>query len=134
MPGASGQGYRGDGVTPTRRRTSYPFHPGQVYQGGSSQAHRNLCRGLEGGTGILIHVPALDQFDADVVITDECPEWETFAYAHDANELGIKRAIIAVGHQPSEEPGMEHLTVWLRQRFPAVTVTHEATANYVASY
>jgi putative NIF3 family GTP cyclohydrolase 1 type 2 len=87
-----------------------------------------------GGAGIRFHVAALDRFAADVVITGECPEWETFAYAHDANALGIGRALIAVGHQPSEEPGMERLAAWLRQRFPDVAITHVAAANPVAAY
>ncbi len=87
-----------------------------------------------GASGIVFHVPALDMFDADVVVTGECPEWETFAYAYDANQLGINRAVIAVGHQPSEEPGMERLTVWLRERFPDLVITHVPAENFVASY
>jgi putative NIF3 family GTP cyclohydrolase 1 type 2 len=89
---------------------------------------------LFGSPGIGFYVAALDRFAADAVITGECPEWETFAYAHDAAALGIERAIIAVGHEPSEEPGMERLTVWLRERFPDVAFTHVAAANPVTSY
>jgi putative NIF3 family GTP cyclohydrolase 1 type 2 len=87
-----------------------------------------------GGANIQFHVPSLERFDADVIVTGECPEWETFAYAYDANELGIKRALIAVGHEPSEEPGMERLAVWLRERFPGLAITHVPAANPVAYY
>lgn len=87
-----------------------------------------------GGSGILFHVPSLERFDADVIVTGECPEWETFAYARDANALGINRALIAVGHEPSEEPGMARLTGWLRARFPDVPITHVPAEHAVTSY
>lgn len=88
---------------------------------------------LLGAAGINFHVRALDQFDADVVTTGETPEWETFSYAADASELGIKRAVVALGHEPSEEPGMALLADWLRDRFPDVTITHVPSAHTVVS-
>ena len=96
-----------------------------------------LCRRvllLFGSPGIRFHVTAFDRFPADVIITGECAEWETFAYAYDAQALGIKRAIIAVGHQQSEEPGMEQLTKWIRDRFRDIAVTHVAATNPVTLY
>jgi putative NIF3 family GTP cyclohydrolase 1 type 2 len=101
--------------------------------GNPEQLCRRVFLGF-GGAGIRFHVPALERFDADVLVTGECPEWETFAYAHDASELGIKRALVAVGHEPSEEPGMARLAVWLRERFPEVPITHVPAANPVAYY
>ncbi len=79
---------------------------------------------LLGASGINVHANALQHFSADVVVTGECPEWETFSYMADAKALGISRALIAIGHQPSEEPGMRRLTAWLRERFPEISVTH----------
>jgi putative NIF3 family GTP cyclohydrolase 1 type 2 len=86
-----------------------------------------------GGPAIRLHVNAFAQFDADVITVGECPEWETFSYVADANDLGVKRALVALGHQPSEEPGMSRLTAWLRERFPQIPVTHVPAAHRVAA-
>ena len=80
-----------------------------------------------GAPGIGFHIDALARFDADVITVGESPEWEAFSYAADANALGIKRAVVALGHEPSEEPGMVGLAAWLRKRFPDLPVTHVAS-------
>lgn len=86
-----------------------------------------------GAPGIKLHVSAFRRFDADVITVGEAREWETFSYIADANDLGIKRSVVALGHEPSEEPGMERLAAWLRKQFPNVIVTHvPATHGVVA--
>lgn len=79
---------------------------------------------LVGAAGIRHHIGALKEFPADVIVTGECPEWECFSYAADAKALGIDRAVFAIGHQPSEEPGVRRLTGWLHDFLPDVPVTH----------
>jgi hypothetical protein len=36
-----------------------------------------------------------------------CREWETVEYAADAVTESKKKALIVIGHIPSEQPGME---------------------------
>ena len=86
-----------------------------------------------GAPGIAFHVDGFERFDADVIAVGECPEWETFSYAADAGALGIKRAVVALGHQPSEEPGMKRLAAWLLQRFPDISVTHVPSAHSIST-
>jgi putative NIF3 family GTP cyclohydrolase 1 type 2 len=84
-----------------------------------------------GASGLGLHLLGYQMFNADVVLTGECPEWETFYYAADASELGIPRAVIALGHEPSEEPGMRRLADWMRTEFPGVPVTHVPSLHFV---
>jgi hypothetical protein len=45
----------------------------------------------------------------DVMICGEITEWTLSAYVRDAAALGLKKAMIIVGHERSEGPGMEEL-------------------------
>jgi len=45
----------------------------------------------------------------DVIICGEITEWTLSAYVRDAAALGLNKAIIIVGHERSEEPGMKDL-------------------------
>jgi putative NIF3 family GTP cyclohydrolase 1 type 2 len=47
--------------------------------------------------------------DLDVIVCGEITEWTLSAYVRDAAQLGFNKALIIVGHERSEEPGM----VWL---------------------
>ena len=47
--------------------------------------------------------------DLDVIICGEITEWTLSAYVRDAAALGLNKAIIIVGHERSEEPGMKDL-------------------------
>jgi hypothetical protein len=44
----------------------------------------------------------------------ETREWETVEYAADALTQGRKKALIVIGHIPSEQAGMEECTRWLK--------------------
>ena len=54
--------------------------------------------------------------DVDALVIGEAHEWETVAYAADAVSEGEKKALIVLGHTPSEQGGMEECARWL-QRF-----------------
>jgi putative NIF3 family GTP cyclohydrolase 1 type 2 len=86
-----------------------------------------------GASGLSLHMLGYQLFNADVVLTGECPEWETFYYAADACELGLPRAIIALGHEPSEEPGMRRIADWLRTEFPDVPVAHVPSKHFISA-
>jgi len=51
--------------------------------------------------------------NADVLICGDITEWTLPAYVRDAYQLGFHRAILVLGHERSEEPGMKHLGAWL---------------------
>ncbi len=52
--------------------------------------------------------------NADVLICGDITEWTLPAYVRDAVQLGFHRAILVLGHERSEEPGMKHLGSWLK--------------------
>ena len=52
--------------------------------------------------------------NTDVLICGDITEWTLPAYVRDAFQLGFHRAILVLGHERSEEPGMKHLVSWLR--------------------
>jgi len=49
-----------------------------------------------------------------VLLVGETREWETVEYAADAVSEGRKKALIVIGHIPSEQAGMEECTRWLK--------------------
>jgi putative NIF3 family GTP cyclohydrolase 1 type 2 len=66
-----------------------------------------------GAPGYMNHVRMLEREDVDVLVAGEVPEWESITYVRDAAGLGMKKAMILLGHVNSEEAGMEYLSEWL---------------------
>ena len=52
--------------------------------------------------------------DLDLIICGEITEWTLPAYVRDATQLGFAKAILVLGHERSEEPGMKHLGDWMK--------------------
>src|SRR5580693_1641490 len=52
--------------------------------------------------------------DVEVLAIGEVPEWETIEYVADAVAQGKHKALILLGHIPSEQPGMEYCAEWLK--------------------
>jgi len=69
-------------------------------------------------------VLALNQAQVDVLIAGEASEWETVEYVRDAVSQGRHKAMILLGHEVSEEPGMEQCAKELRELFPGMRVDH----------
>lgn len=67
-----------------------------------------------GAAGSARHFYLLERDDVQVLIIGEAPEWETVEYAADALAQGRKKALVVVGHIPSEQAGMEECTRWLK--------------------
>ena len=67
-----------------------------------------------GAAGFEHEMKALNQKDVDVLLVGETREWETVEYAADAVTEGKHKALIVIGHIPSEQPGMEECTAWLK--------------------
>lgn len=79
---------------------------------------------LPGASGLQKQVLALRRDDVDVLIAGEASEWETVEYARDAAAQGRHKALILLGHEVSEEPGMEQCAEDLRAVFPGVKIDH----------
>ena len=79
---------------------------------------------IPGAAGLQKQVKALNAPDVDVLIAGEASEWETVEYVRDAVAQGRPKAMILLGHEVSEEPGMEQCAKELRELFPGVKVDH----------
>jgi putative NIF3 family GTP cyclohydrolase 1 type 2 len=58
----------------------------------------------------------------DVIVCGEITEWTLTAYVRDAAALGFNKALVIVGHERSEEPGMKELPKLLQPRLKGVPV------------
>ena len=52
--------------------------------------------------------------NVDVCVCGDITEWTLSAYVRDASQMGMKKAMIILGHERSEECGMKHLPDWLK--------------------
>ena len=50
----------------------------------------------------------------DVILCGDITEWTLPAYVRDAAQLGLNKAIVVLGHERSEEPGMKRLGEWMK--------------------
>ena len=80
-----------------------------------------------GAGGPLGHRRLLQKDTVEVLAIGEVPEWETIEYVNDAVSQGKKKALILLGHVPSEQPGMEYCAEWLKGFVKEVPVTFVAT-------
>src|SRR5579864_7387355 len=67
-----------------------------------------------GAAGFQPETHALERDDVQVLLVGETREWETVEYAADAVSQGRKKALIVIGHVPSEQAGMEECARWLK--------------------
>jgi len=78
-----------------------------------------------GSAGMQREIGALETLDIQLLITGESREWETVEYAADAVSEKKNKALIILGHIPSEQAGMEECTRWLK------TFVSEVPVNFV---
>jgi putative NIF3 family GTP cyclohydrolase 1 type 2 len=86
-----------------------------------------LCRSVVVVVGSMpgdYQLKGLFDTGADLLVCGETVEWQVFEYIRDSNAAGLPKGLIALGHEVSEEPGMDYLVEWLGQRLPGVTITH----------
>lgn len=55
----------------------------------------------------------MHELEIDALLCGEILEWNTCAYARDAGQLGVNKALLALGHNRSEEAGMKYLAEWI---------------------
>ena len=75
-----------------------------------------------GAAGAPAETKALERDDVQALLVGETREWETVEYVADAVSQGRKKALIVIGHIPSEQNGMEECTQWLKKFVKAVPV------------
>jgi putative NIF3 family GTP cyclohydrolase 1 type 2 len=84
-------------------------------------------------TGAGMATPAVNSPDVDVVIGGEQREieggFDSPEYVMDAAVLGVPKGWIILGHNMSEESGMQEMAVWLRPIVPEVQVQHIRAGN-----
>ena len=79
---------------------------------------------LPGASGLQKQVLALRSDDVEVLLVGESAEWEAVEYVRDASAQGRHKAMIVLGHEVSEEPGMKKCAEDLRALFPNLQVVH----------
>ncbi len=79
---------------------------------------------LPGASGLQKQVLALRADDVEVLLAGEAPEWEAVEYVRDASAQGRHKALVLLGHEVSEEAGMEQCAEDLRALFPGLPVVH----------
>jgi putative NIF3 family GTP cyclohydrolase 1 type 2 len=67
-----------------------------------------------GFTGFARETQMLEKDNVEVLLVGETREWETVEYAADAVTEGKRKALIVIGHIPSEQGGMEECVRWLQ--------------------
>ena len=71
----------------------------------------------------------LQRDDVEVLVMGEGLEWETIEYGADAAAEGKHKALVILGHIPSEQAGMEDCARWLKGFVTEVPVEFLATAE-----
>jgi putative NIF3 family GTP cyclohydrolase 1 type 2 len=82
-----------------------------------------------GAAGFGSETRALEMPDIEVLVIGETREWETVEYAADAITEGKHKALIILGHIPSEQAGMKECTQWLREFITEVPVSFFPSAE-----
>jgi len=71
----------------------------------------------------------LQRDDVEVLVMGEGLEWETIEYGADAAAEGKHKALVILGHIPSEQAGMDDCARWLKGFIPEVPVEFIAAAE-----
>jgi putative NIF3 family GTP cyclohydrolase 1 type 2 len=82
---------------------------------------------MPGSAGFQRETHALEMENVEVLLVGETREWETVEYAADALSEGRKKALIVIGHVPSEQAGMEECARWLKTFVKDVPIEFVAT-------
>ena len=75
-----------------------------------------------GAPGEKAQIEALEHPGTEVLVTGEASEWETVEYVRDAALQGRPMALILLGHDASEEIGMQPFAARVQQLFPQLPV------------
>ncbi|MGI8958881.1 MAG: Nif3-like dinuclear metal center hexameric protein [Bryobacteraceae bacterium] len=82
---------------------------------------------LPGAAGSTKQIEMLERDDVEVLLIGETPEWETVEYVADAATEHKRKALVILGHIPSEQTGMEECARWLK------TFVTEVPVEFIAA-
>jgi putative NIF3 family GTP cyclohydrolase 1 type 2 len=82
-----------------------------------------------GFPGFDTHRRLLQRDDVEVLVMGEAHEWETIEYAADAIDQKRHKALIVLGHIPSEQAGMEECARWMKGFVSEVPIHFIPTAD-----
>jgi putative NIF3 family GTP cyclohydrolase 1 type 2 len=77
---------------------------------------------MPGAVGSVRQRHMLQRDDVEALLIGETQEWETVEYVADAVAEGKHKALIILGHIPSEQAGMEECARWLKTFITEVPV------------
>jgi putative NIF3 family GTP cyclohydrolase 1 type 2 len=77
---------------------------------------------IPGAAGSIAQIRTLERDDVEALVIGETREWETVEYVRDAITEGKKKALVIMGHVPSEENGMQKCARWLKTFVPEVPI------------
>lgn len=80
-----------------------------------------------GAAGFALQSRALEDDQVEALLVGEAREWETVELAADAVTEGHKKALVVIGHVPSEQAGMQECTRWLKTFVTGVPVEFVGT-------
>ncbi|MBN2393157.1 MAG: Nif3-like dinuclear metal center hexameric protein [Anaerolineae bacterium] len=66
----------------------------------------------------------INRYESSLLITGETHEWEFVEYVHDAHHMGLRKALVMVGHVASEESGVEFFSHYLQDKAPALSISY----------
>ena len=84
---------------------------------------------LPGAAGADRQRAFLQRANVEVLVIGEAREWETIEYVADAATQGRAKALIVLGHVPSEQAGSTEFVRWLQPLLPEVSVQQIDTAE-----
>jgi len=79
---------------------------------------------LPGASGLVKQVRMMERDEVQVLVAGESAEWEGVEYAQDAAAEGRPKALILLGHEVSEEAGMQFCAQWLKGVLPNLPVEY----------
>ena len=87
-----------------------------------------------GASGSEKQIKALEQDNVELLVAGESREWETVPFVQDAAAEGRHKALILLGHEVSEEAGMDECARWLRTVFPGMPLpTSRRASRFIPS-
>jgi putative NIF3 family GTP cyclohydrolase 1 type 2 len=110
------------------------FPKNTFYVVGDPEMKLSKVRFAAGAPGSATHFRLLEDKNVDVVIAGEAQQWETYEYTRDAVDQGRKKAVVFLGHIPSEEAGMDYCSVWLKSFIKDIPVIFIESGSSYWSY
>lgn len=62
--------------------------------------------------------------DAEIVLAGETCEWQVGEYARNAAQLGMRKALLILGHCGSETDGMKHVAGIMQEKLPQLEIRY----------